>query len=323
MLVVLVGLMLLIRRDAARFAALAAVGFIVTGAWQPGVRVIETTRSFFGVHQRGRIAERHTPRCSITARRSTAQNGSARRWHVRHRAPGAADYYYYGRADFGRHRGRRAAQAARQRRRRRSRGREPRLSSARRTRAGRSSRSIRLSSASRAIQPVPFLVECAPDAPIVSAMPGLRSADRRALQSPRAGRVLVRRDPGASAHARGFAGYLSKLAPHGVIGAHLQPPHGARRRSPRSGCARPRGLRQGRPGRPTSLDTFKTNARVVVLARNVADLGALPSRAGWREMRRSGGAAWTDDYSDICWRRSGARSSELMRLGGARQGVLA
>jgi hypothetical protein len=50
-LVVLVGLMLLVRRDVARYAALVAVAFVVTGAWQPGVRVIETTRSFFGVHQ--------------------------------------------------------------------------------------------------------------------------------------------------------------------------------------------------------------------------------------------------------------------------------
>ena len=35
----------------ARLAALAAVGFIATAAWQPGMNVIETTRSFFGVHR--------------------------------------------------------------------------------------------------------------------------------------------------------------------------------------------------------------------------------------------------------------------------------
>ena len=43
--------MLLWRRDTARFAALAVVAFIVTAVWQPGVNVIETTRSFFGVHR--------------------------------------------------------------------------------------------------------------------------------------------------------------------------------------------------------------------------------------------------------------------------------
>ena len=50
-LVTLVGLMLLQRRDPARFAALAVCAFIITGVWQPGLNVIETTRSFFGVHR--------------------------------------------------------------------------------------------------------------------------------------------------------------------------------------------------------------------------------------------------------------------------------
>src|SRR5262249_34497319 len=39
-LVTLVGLMLLQRRDAARFAALAVCAFIITGLWQPGLRLI-------------------------------------------------------------------------------------------------------------------------------------------------------------------------------------------------------------------------------------------------------------------------------------------
>src|SRR5438045_4178583 len=50
-LVMLVGLMLLQRRDPARFAALAICGFIITGLSQPGLRLIEQTRSFFGVHR--------------------------------------------------------------------------------------------------------------------------------------------------------------------------------------------------------------------------------------------------------------------------------
>jgi hypothetical protein len=44
-LVALVGLMLLVRRDPARFAALATVAFIVTGAWQPGVGGLANTPS--------------------------------------------------------------------------------------------------------------------------------------------------------------------------------------------------------------------------------------------------------------------------------------
>src|SRR6185295_9229029 len=50
-LVLLAGWMLLQRRDPARLAALAVAAFIITGAWQPGLKVIETTRSFFGVHR--------------------------------------------------------------------------------------------------------------------------------------------------------------------------------------------------------------------------------------------------------------------------------
>ena len=50
-LVLLAGWMLLQRRDAVRFAALSVVAFVVIATWAPGARIIETTRSFFGVHQ--------------------------------------------------------------------------------------------------------------------------------------------------------------------------------------------------------------------------------------------------------------------------------
>src|SRR6185503_10664353 len=57
--VVLVGWMLLQRRDPARFAAIAITAFVISGLWQPGLQAIETTRSFFGVH---RVVE--TMRCT-------------------------------------------------------------------------------------------------------------------------------------------------------------------------------------------------------------------------------------------------------------------
>jgi hypothetical protein len=45
---------------------------------------------------------------------------------------------------------------------------------------------------------------------------------------------------------------------------------------------------------------YRANAEVVVLARNAADLGDLPSWRGWRKLDPSPGVAeWTDDYSDI------------------------
>src|SRR5262249_17751780 len=47
----LAGFMLLRRRDCAQFAALAVLAFVITAVWQPGLNVVETTRSFFGVHR--------------------------------------------------------------------------------------------------------------------------------------------------------------------------------------------------------------------------------------------------------------------------------
>jgi hypothetical protein len=42
------------------------------------------------------------------------------------------------------------------------------------------------------------------------------------------------------------------------------------------------------------------NAIVAVMARQTADLGDLPARQGWREIKPDPGLpAWTDDYSNI------------------------
>ena len=93
--------------------------------------------------------------------------------------------------------------------------------------AGRSSRSIRRS------------MRLARDRKIVPLPLGLRAgrADRprrcaadargvvRALRPDRARCVLLRCHPGASADARGFAGYLTRLAPHGVIVVHVSNRH--------------------------------------------------------------------------------------------------
>jgi hypothetical protein len=53
--------------------------------------------------------------------------------------------------------------------------------------------------------------------------------------------------------------------------------------------------------RPDSVPMdYKMNAMVAALARREADLGTLPRRPGWREVKPEPGVpAWTDDYSDI------------------------
>jgi hypothetical protein len=45
---------------------------------------------------------------------------------------------------------------------------------------------------------------------------------------------------------------------------------------------------------------FKMNALVAALARRPEDLGDLPSRSGWQEIKPDPRvSAWTDDYSNI------------------------
>src|SRR5262249_21004332 len=58
-------------------------------------------------------------------------------------------------------------------------------------------------------------------------------------------------------------------------------------------------IKQDDRPQPSQLD-FKTNAEVVVLARRPNDLGDLPHRPGWHEIKpRPDVQAWTDDYSNI------------------------
>ncbi len=44
---------------------------------------------------------------------------------------------------------------------------------------------------------------------------------------------------------------------------------------------------------------YRANALVVVLAKDVADLGDLPARGGWQPLKNVGTIPWTDDYSNV------------------------
>jgi hypothetical protein len=98
-----------------------------------------------------------------------------------------------------------------------------------------------------------------------------------------------------------FAGYLSRLAPHGVIVAHVSNKHmelvsvvGA------VGAAEGLISYVKYDGAPLDFDhTYRANAIVVALSKSPADLGDLPSRAGWDPVMSSGVTAWTDDYSNL------------------------
>ena len=48
------------------------------------------------------------------------------------------------------------------------------------------------------------------------------------------------------------------------------------------------------------IKDYRANAEVVSLARDIGELGDLPSRHGWRSLTPLPGvAAWTNDYSDV------------------------
>ncbi len=96
------------------------------------------------------------------------------------------------------------------------------------------------------------------------------------------------------------AGYLSKLAPHGVIVLHISNRH-LDLAPVVANVAQSLGLaaylrEDERAG--DLLTTLKANARLVVLAREPADTGSVA--ANWTPLQPDRSSAlWTDDYSNI------------------------
>jgi hypothetical protein len=148
-----------------------------------------------------------------------------------------------------------------------------------------------------------FLSECAPSAAIV-----LGDA-RLTLAASRVRYDLIILDAFSSdtipVHLltrEAFAIYLSRLAPRGMLVIHgtnrhldLMPVVAA--------AAKAEGLvaflKEEGKGEPVSAG-FKAGSSVMALARDPADLGDLPARAGWRRVGPVAAvAAWTDDYSNV------------------------
>jgi hypothetical protein len=99
-----------------------------------------------------------------------------------------------------------------------------------------------------------------------------------------------------------LAGYLARLAEGGSLVLHISNRHMELGKVV-AAIAATEGLvtyskQDNRPDRvPTD---YKMNAIVAVLARRAADLGELPGRPGWREIKPDTDIpAWTDDYSNI------------------------
>lgn len=303
-LVMLVGLMLLQRRDPARFAALAVCAFVITGLWQPGLRLIEQTRSFFGVH---RVVETVTGTHRMLVHGNTVHGAERMReadgTPVQGR-PEPLTYYYFG-------------------------GPISEVTAAARTAAGGKLDDVAvvgLGAGSMAchrhdgetwtffeIDPevvrlardpdmFRFLSSCAPAAPIVLGDARLTiaaSAQRYdlivldAFSSDAIPTHLLTREA--------LRGYLAHLRSHGMLMMHISNRH--------LDLAKVVAAVGATEGLTTLVKTDRNHtdftadlraaAMVAVLARDEQDFGALRGAPGWDKVAAGDVAAWTDDYSDI------------------------
>ncbi|MEJ0076878.1 MAG: fused MFS/spermidine synthase [Alphaproteobacteria bacterium] len=302
-LVTLVGLMLLQRRDPARFAALAVCAFIITGLWQPGLRLIEQTRSFFGVH---RVVEKIIGTHRMLVHGNTIHG--AERVREADGAPVAGrpeplTYYYFG-------------------------GPISEVTAAARAAAGtlKNVAVVGLGAGSMAchrkdgetwtffeIDPevvrlardpniFRFLSSCAPDTPVV-----LGDARLTLAASPQQFDLIVLDAFSSDAipthllTREALRGYLAHLSPHGMLLIHISNRH--------LELAKVVAAMGATEGLVTLVKTdrndidFTTDlraaAQVAVLARNEADFGSLLGAGGWEKAEAGAVAPWSDDYSDI------------------------
>jgi spermidine synthase len=303
-LVALAAVMLFAANRPARFAGLVVFAFVVTALWVPGLRQVETMRSFFGVNKVVDSAD-GTHRLLF---HGTTIHGAERiradAGQVLPARPEPLTYFYFGGPISE------AIEAAR--------GAQGHLDQVAIVGLGTGSLAchrrdgehwtffeidpevIRIARDTRNFH---FLSACTPDARIV---PG----DARLTLAASAERYDMIVLDAFSSDAipihllthEALVGYLMRLAPHGVIAMHVSNRH-MELASVVAAVGRAEGLttyvKQDDQAN-NFLTDYRANAEVVALARSTADLGDLPSRHGWRKLDPTPGVAeWTDDYSDI------------------------
>ena len=302
LLALMTAVMLFGRQRPMRFFGLIVLSFVVTALWRPGIAPIETARSFFGVHRVADVADgkaRFLYHGTTThgAQRLRNDDGTPVS------GPPAPLTYYYRGGPMG-----------------------EAIAAARTARGGLDHVAVvGLGTGSLAchrkqgehwtffeIDPeviriardphlFAFMSSCAPDAPVVAgdARLTLEASSLRydvivldAFSSDTIPVHLLTREA--------VAGYLARLSPHGVIVMHISNRH-LDLAPVVANVAESQGLvaflREDH-GAGDLMTTFESNARIVVMARDAADTGAvakdwtplLPDRAS---------ALWTDDYSNI------------------------
>ncbi|UGY13404.1 fused MFS/spermidine synthase [Bradyrhizobium septentrionale] len=301
-LIVLAGAMLLLRRQPALFFGLAALAFAIAKL-DPLLSPIEQVRSFFGVH---RVVEDPAGRVRLLMHGTTAHGAERVRNNdgtpVRGR-PEPTMYYYFGGPIGDAIAAARAAQ-----------GRLARVAAvglgtgslACHRQDGEAWTFFELDPHVARIARDPalfrFLSECGPDMRIV-----LGDARLTLTASPEHYDLIVLDAFSSDAipvhllTREAFAGYLSHLTAHGVIVVHISNQHMSLW-GPTAAVGAAEGLVAfGKDETPTNHgdDDMRTRTQVVVLARDVQDLGDLPAQPGWKRLDPNARTAWTDDYANV------------------------
>jgi hypothetical protein len=300
-LVGLAAIMLLQRRRPQRFLALVALGFILTGLWQPGFNRVAAVRSFFGVHQ---IIETADGRFRLLYHGTTVHGAEQIADTAATSRPDPLTYYYRGgpisesiaavrgvRGGLGRVAvvglGAGALACYREQ--------------------GEEWTFFEIDAAVVRIAEDPrlftYISSCAPDLPIV-----LGDARLTLAASPQRYDLIVLDAfssdvvPVHLLTREAIEGYLQHLADGGVITLHLSNRY-MELASVVAAVAASEGLvvyfKDDHRAAPVPFD-YKANASVAVLARKREDLGSLPERDGWAPIGAPEGVRiWTDDYSNI------------------------
>jgi hypothetical protein len=284
--------------------ALVVFAFVFTAAWTPGLNRIEMTRSFFGVHQ---VVDTADGAYRVLMHGTTIHGAARLRGESGGEPVGRPEpltYYYFGGPISEAIEATRAAHDG--------------LANVAVVGLGAGTLACHrkdpenwtfyeidpeVIQIARDPRMFKFLSECAPSASMV-----LGDA-RLTLGASRARYDLIILDAFSSdtipVHLltrEAIAIYLSRLAPRGVLVIHATNRHldlvpVVAATAAAAGLAT--FLKEEGKGEPVSAG-FKAGSTVVALARDPADLGDLPARAGWRRVEPVATvAAWTDDYSNV------------------------
>ena len=301
--ILLAGVMLLVRRQAACFFSLALLAFVIA-VLEPGLTRVEQVRSFFGVH---RVVENVERTHRLLLHGTTLHGGERVREADGSPVTGRPEpltYYYFGGPIGDAIAASRAAQGG----------------LARVAAVGLGTGSLachrhdgeawtffeldpHVVRIARDPALFRFLSACGTDVQIV-----LGDARLTLAASPERYDVIVLdafSSDSIPVHLltrQAFAGYLSRLTAHGVIVFHVSNRHMALQR-PVAAVGSAEGLIvYGKTDYPPDKpgDELRTQAEVVVLARDLRDLGDLPAQPGWKRLDPDPRvAAWTDDYADV------------------------